>query len=135
MRYRNLLIAMMLSVIMSAAVNTLKAQQDKVVPQNNVVMNNYTYTPVLYQQGSSTAGMRMFPNPARDNATIYINSIKDRDNGEVVIYNTNGTPVYRNIIRTGNNNIDLGNLSNGMYVVKVFTKDRFAYADKLIVQK
>src|SRR4051812_10909113 len=107
MRYRNLLIALGLSVIMPAAVNTLKAQQNNTETNKNVVMNTYTYTPVLYQRGTSTANMQMFPNPATSRTTIYINSIKDGDNGEVVIYNTNGTPVYKNIIRTGNNNIDL----------------------------
>ncbi len=108
MKYRNLLIASVLSVIMPAAVNTLNAQQDNTVPHNNVIMNTYTYTPVLYQQGTSTSGMRMYPNPARNNATVYINSIKDRDNGEIVIFNNNGTPVYKNILRTGNNNINVG---------------------------
>src|SRR3954465_3414549 len=100
MRYRNLLIALALSVIMPAAVNTLKAQQNKTETNNNVVMNAYTYMPVLYQRGTSTANMRLFPNPAGNNATVYINSFKDGDNGEVVIYNTNGTQVYKNIIKT-----------------------------------
>ena len=135
MRYRNLLIALVLSVIMPAAANTLKAQQDTTVPQNNVVMNTYTYTPVLYERGTSSAEMRLFPNPASSTASIYINSIKDRDNGQVVIYNTKGTPVYKNTIQTGNNSIDLGNFSNGIYIVKVFTGDRFVYTYKLMVQK
>jgi hypothetical protein len=120
---------------MPATFNTLQAQHDTTVPHNNTIMNNYTYIPELYQRGTSTAGMRMFPNPARDNATIYINSIKDRDNGEVVIYNATGTPVYKNIIQNGNNNIDLGNLSNGIYIVKIFTRDRFSYTNRLVVQK
>ena len=135
MRYRNLLTALALSVIMPATINTLKAQQDTVVPQNNVVMNNYTYTPVLYQRGTSTAEMRVFPNPARNTATIYINSIKDSDNGRVVIFNTTGTQVYKNTLRTGNNNIDLGNVPNGTYIVKVFKEDRFVYTYQLMVQK
>lgn len=135
MRYRNLLIALALSVIMPAAINTLQAQQDTTEPQNNVVMNTYTYTPVLYERGTSSADMRLFPNPASSSTNIYINSIKDKDNGEVVIYNTNGTPVYKNILKTGNNAIDLGNLSDGMYIVKVFMRDRFMYTHKLMIQK
>jgi hypothetical protein len=135
MRYRNLLIALALSVIMPAAVNTLKAQQNRTLSNNNVVMNSYTYTPVLYQRGASTADMRIFPNPARNTTTIYMNSFKDGENGEVVIYNTNGTPVYKNTLQTGNNSIDLGNFSDGMYTVKVFTKDRFTHSYRLMVQK
>ena len=136
MRYKNLLTALALSVIMPAAVNTLKAQQVQTVSQNSSVeMNAYTYTPVLYQRGTSTADMRMFPNPARSTTTIYINSIKNSDNGEVIIYNNFGKPVYKNILQTGNNNVDLGNIPNGLYTVKVFTRDRFSYTSQLMVQK
>jgi len=138
MRYNNLLIAFTLSVIMCAAVNPLKAQQNNAINNNNnnnVQMNAYTYTPVLYQRGTSTADMRVFPNPARNTVIIYINSIKDRDNGVVVIYDPNGTPVYKNTLQTGNNSIDLGNFSNGIYTVKIFNRDRFTYTRELIVQK
>src|SRR4051812_6758157 len=130
MKYRNLLIASTLFLIMPAVTNTLRAQQNAVSPQNKVEMNAYTYTPVLYQRGTSSADMRMYPNPARSTANIYINSIKDEDNGEVVIFNSTGTRVYKNFIRAGNNNVDLGNLSDGMYIVKVFLRDRLVYTDK-----
>ncbi len=148
MRYRNLLIAFALSVIMPAAVNTLKAQQYNTIPHNNntgsynntvsnnnVEKNAYTYAPVLYQQGASTAQTRIFPNPARSSTNIYINDFKEGETGEVVIYNPNGTPVYKNILQTGNNNIDLGNCSDGIYTVKVFTRDRSTYSYRLMVQK
>ena len=135
MKYRNLLIASTLFLIMPAVTNTLKAQQNAVNPQNRVEMNAYTYTPVLYQRGTSSADMRMYPNPARSTANIYINSIKDEDNGEVVIFSSTGKRVYKNFIRAGNNNVDLGNLSDGMYIVKVFLRDRLVYTDKLMVQK
>jgi hypothetical protein len=133
---------------MPAAVNTLKAQQYNTIPHNsntelnsntvsnnNVEMNAYTYTPVLYQQGASTAEMRIFPNPARSFTNIYIKGFKSGENGEVVIYNLGGTPVYKNILQTGNNNIDLGNCSDGIYTVKVFTRDRDTYSYRLVVQK
>jgi hypothetical protein len=135
MWYRNLLIASTLFMIMPAITNTLNAQQNTVNPQNRVAMNAYTYTPVLYQRGTSSADMRIYPNPARGTANIYINSIKEEDNGEVVIFNTTGTRVYKNFIRTGNNNIDLGNISDGLYIVKVFLRDRLVYTNNLIVQK
>lgn len=150
MRYRNLLIAVVLSVIMPAAVNTLKAQQYNTIPHNynnttvtnnntvsnnNVEMNVYTYTPVLYQQGASTADMRIFPNPARSFTNIYIKGFKSNENGEVVIYNPSGSPVYKNILQTGNNNIDLGNCSDGIYTVKVFNRDQVTYSYRLVVQK
>ena len=135
MRYRNLLTASIFFLVMLTIINTVKAQRDTTYPQNKVEMNAYTYTPVLYQRGTSTADLRMFPNPARSTTNIYINSFKEADNGEVVIYNATGTPVYKNILQTGNNNVDLGNFSNGIYIVKIFTRDRFVYTNKLVVQK
>lgn len=135
MRYRNLLFALVSSVMMLAILNTAEAQRDTVRPHNNTIMNAYTYTPELYQRGSSMAGIKMYPNPAHSVATIYINSIKEIDNGEVAIFNTNGTLVYKNTLQPGNNDVNLGGFSNGMYIVKVFTKDRFVYTKKLMVSK
>ena len=135
MKFRILLIAVPLSLIIPAAINTLKAQSDTVYPQNKVLMNNYTYTPVLYERGTSTADMRLYPNPARGTTNVYINSIRQEDNGEVAIFNLNGETVYRNYLRNGNNSIDLGNVPNGWYVLKIFMRNRFVYTTKLMVQK
>ena len=135
MRYRNLLTAFLLSAIILASHNTANAQQDTVLPHNNTVMNRYSYTPENYQRGSSTSVMKMFPNPARGTTNVYINSIKERDNGELVVYNTNGAVLLRNTIQPGNNDVNVSNLSPGMYIVKVFTKDRSVYTQQLVVSR
>ncbi len=134
MKNRNLLCLFLLSAIMGIAA-TASAQQDTIAPQNNTEMNRYSYLPETYQRGSSTEEVRMFPNPARSQATLYINSIKEQDRGELIVYNTVGTAVIRNIVQPGNNNINVSNLSAGMYIVKVITKDRSIYTQQLVVAK
>ena len=135
MRYRHLLNAVMLSVITLAAASNTYAQQDTVANYNNTAMNRYTYTPETFQRGSSTAEVKLFPNPARSQATLYINSIKEQDRGEVVVYNQGGQIVQRNPVMPGNNNVNVASFSSGMYTVKVFTKDRSIYTQQLVVTK
>lgn len=134
MKLRNLLYAFALSAIMLVATNAT-AQEDTIAPQNNTEMNHYSYLPETFQRGSSTAEVKMFPNPARSQTTIYINSIKEQDRGEMVVYNTSGTAVMRNIIQPGNNNVNVSNLASGMYTIKILTKDRSIYTQQLMVLK
>ena len=103
--------------------------------ENKTVMNAYIYTPELYQQGSSTASFKMFPNPARSSTTIYINSIQEKDNGEVVVYNTGGKVVFGNTIKPGNNEVNVAELANGIYIVRVLMKDKFTYTKQMVVMK
>ncbi len=134
MRTRNLLYTFLLSAIMGMA-TTASAQQDTIAPQNNTEMNHYSYLPETFQRGTSTQEVKMFPNPARSQATLYINSIKEQDRGEMIVYNTSGTAVIRNIIQPGNNNINVSNLSAGMYIVKIISKDKSIYTQQLVVAK
>lgn len=135
MRYRNLLTAFLLSAITFAATSTVSAQEDTIAPQNNTVMNRYTYAPENYQRSTSTAEVRIFPNPARSQATVYINSIKEEDAGEIVVYNEKGTIVQRNPVTPGNNNLNVSGFAAGIYFVKIFIKDRSIYTQQLVVMK
>ena len=135
MRYRYLLTAFLLSAMIGAASNKANAQQDTIAPQNNTVMNRYTYAPENYQRGSSTSEVKMFPNPARSQATLYINSIKEEDRGEVIVYDNTGKVVLRNTVAPGNNNLNFSNFSTGIYTVKIVTKDRSIYTQQLVIAK
>ena len=135
MKYRNLLYACMLSAITLAAATNASAQQDTIAPQNNTIMNRYTYTPENYQRGSSTAEVKVFPNPARSQATIYINSIKEEDRGEVVVYDNTGKVMLRNPVTPGNNDLNVSGFATGMYIVKIFTKNRSIYTQQLVIEK
>lgn len=134
MRYRNLLRAFLLSAITGIAV-TASAQQDNIAPQNNTEMNHYSYIPETFQRGTSTAEIKMFPNPARSQATLYINSIKEQDRGELIVYNDRGKVMLHNPIQPGNNDLNVGNFPTGMYTVKIMTKDKAIYTQQLVVAK
>lgn len=135
MRHRNLLNAIMLSVITLAAANNTYAQQDAVTNANNTVMNKYSYAPQTFQRGSSTSEVRLFPNPARSQATLYINSIKEEDRGDLVIYNNSGKVVQRIPVMPGNNDVNVASFSTGIYNVVVYFKDRAIYKQQLVVTK
>ena len=122
MRYRNILKAFLLSAITLATISSTYAQEDTVTNSNNTVMNKYTYAPETFQCGASSSEVKMFPNPARSQATLYINSIKEQDRGELVIYNNRGRVVQRNTITPGNNDINVASFSTGIYNVTVFSK-------------
>lgn len=134
MKNRNLLCAFLLSAIMGIA-TTASAQQDTIAPQNNTEMNHYSYLPETFQRGTSTEEVKMFPNPARSQATLYINSIKEQDRGEIMVYNNSGKIMLRNPVAPGNNNLEVGNFPTGMYTVKIITKDKTIYTQQLVVSK
>lgn len=135
MRKRMLPYAIALLLTMLAADQAALAQQTTANPQNQTVMNRYTYAPVAFQRGSSTQEVRLFPNPARSTTQLYINSIQGKDRGELMITNTNGTVVLRNTVQPGSNDVNISSLSEGMYFLKVFTKDRYLYTQQLVVLK
>jgi endo-1,4-beta-D-glucanase Y len=61
----------------------------------------------------------IYPNPANESSTIKLNASKS-ENAELIIYNTLGTTVYNNIIRSNEDyNIDLKDLASGIYLVNV----------------
>ncbi len=134
MKTRNLLYTFLLSAIMGIA-TTASAQQDTIAPQNNTEMNHYSYLPETFQRGTSTEEVKIFPNPARSQATLYINSIKEQDRGEIVIYSNTGKIVFRNPVTPGNNNLDVNGFPTGMYTVKIVTKDKALFTQQLVVSK
>lgn len=135
MKTKNLLFALTFSVIMLATTQGSFAQSDSVRNDNNVVMNTLTYTPVPYERGATSAGLRIFPNPASTKAIVYTNSIKERDNGEMLVYSESGALVMRNTIQPGNNEVAVANLARGMYIVRVVTKDKAVYTIRLMVSR
>jgi D-alanyl-D-alanine carboxypeptidase len=61
--------------------------------------------------------MKIFPNPNKGNFTVELINV---DNGEIIVVDMLGSIVYRNkLTATGVNNIDLGRMANGLYVVKI----------------
>jgi hypothetical protein len=79
---------------------------------------NYLFTGISAQDLQS--GFNMYPNPANDFITL---EIKNTNNVFVQIYDATGKDVYLNQITNQNNaireNLDLSNLSEGIYYAKV----------------
>ena len=71
--------------------------------------------------------IKIYPNPANGN-TIYI---KTTNNTDVNIYNVLGKMVKSIEITAQKNNIDISNLSKGIYIVKM-TVDNISLTKKLI---
>ncbi|WP_298236694.1 endonuclease [uncultured Algibacter sp.] len=73
---------------------------------------------LLSTQNHSISSIKMHPNPVQDNF-LYFSATQ---NLEVIIYNVIGKQVLVKNIDKKNNSVDISNLSNGIYVVKLTSK-------------
>ncbi|MGX5857147.1 T9SS type A sorting domain-containing protein [Dyadobacter jiangsuensis] len=82
--------------------------------------------------GSSGLGVRVYPNPA--SSVLLIQGVDPKSVNHVSLTNTSGQLVaqYGAVPETG---IDLSKLSNGMYLIKIVTKDGLQAARKIVVSK
>ncbi|MCF2445021.1 T9SS type A sorting domain-containing protein [Dyadobacter sp. CY345] len=84
-------------------------------------------------EGIAAADLSVYPNPSTDKLFI-------RDNGtvkEVVINNLNGSAVYKasSSFASGSGLIDVTNLPQGMYIVKVTRTNGLVSTSKVVVNK
>ncbi len=81
--------------------------------------------------------IKIYPNPVRDLATLEINTLKTDSRLLVVITNMKGLTVYRNKISSGLNiikeEINMGNLSKGVYAVTVYFSNNEKQTIKLML--
>lgn len=61
----------------------------------------------------------VYPNPAREEINIYLNTTANTAQYIYSIINTTGKVVYTNMLQPGNNNIAVAALAGGIYIVKV----------------
>jgi len=72
----------------------------------------------------------LYPNPSKD----YINlSIDDAIMNEVEVYNVAGQKVYSSMPNTGSTKLNVKGFANGMYTVKIKTKDNM-YTKQFVVK-
>lgn len=74
--------------------------------------------------------IKVIPNPTHDK--IYISSGAEFKNTSITLFNMNGSPIYRDILMTGNSfEIDLSNFSDGIYILQLI--DNYStYTTKII---
>ena len=71
-------------------------------------------------QGLAGKGLMVYPNPARENITILLESGEAL--GLISIYDAQGKLVYRSMEKSGKQIIELADLSTGMYTLEVLNK-------------
>lgn len=75
------------------------------------------------------------PNPAKNNVTVSLNQLNELDIVNVSLFNTNGTLMYQNPgIDNPSFTIPLNNYANGIYFIKIQTKEN-EFVRKLIIDK
>ena len=82
------------------------------------IWNNTSDIPLsIKSQEEVTANIKIYPNPTFDIVRIESNEIIS----DINIYNLHGQKINNPLL---NNNIDLRNLANGMYILKLKTKEK-----------
>lgn len=87
---------------------------------------------VATQNLTLPAGVKIFPNPVVDE--LQINLATEVTNGLTLeIFDISGQRIFGNIfLKTGNNSLSLGNLKNGLYIVKI-SDDEYSGIEKIAV--
>ncbi len=106
---------------------------DTTGPQDSMAMNHISYLPFSDKIGSSH--VYIWPNPAREKIIIYVNSLRENEQGECLVYNNDGTPILMHPVRNGTNEIILGNVPTGIYVAAIANKKRDIIAKRFVVSR
>lgn len=72
------------------------------------------------QQGE-VASVRIYPNPVRDNLQVSFNN-HTPDKSELIIYNDAGKALTETPLITAESNIDISDISNGVYFYEIRDK-------------
>jgi hypothetical protein len=87
----------------------------------------------LSEQDSEKNTFSLYPNPATDNITLNLNKTNNSDL-TLNFYNVTGTLVRSKLIKSEQQKIDIGDLSNGIYFVEIKSIN-WTEKQKLIIQK
>ncbi len=79
--------------------------------------------------------IEMWPNPAKSEVNIYVNSLLEEQKGELILFDNNGAAVLTKNIGYGSNKLYLSNVANGYYTVRILRENGVATTAKLIVAK
>jgi hypothetical protein len=101
--------------------------------QDSIAMNYISNMPFSNKTASSQ--IYIWPNPAKDKITVYVTSVRENEQGECVVYNNDGTPVLMHPVRNGTNEIILGNIRNGIYIVAIDNKKKDVIVKRFVVLK
>ncbi|MGN6617222.1 MAG: T9SS type A sorting domain-containing protein [Ilyomonas sp.] len=133
MKLKILLIAFVFDLFTAQLFAQYETARNPLNMTDNTLMNHESYIPFGDKMGGE--GVYMWPNPAKGKTMVYVNSLKQRDQGKCMLYNLNGKVFLYKQINNGTNIIDFGNVPAGMYVLKIVGNDRFQVTRQLIVSQ
>ncbi|MBL7138422.1 MAG: SBBP repeat-containing protein [Bacteroidales bacterium] len=85
------------------------------------------------EQNSEKPLFSLFPNPASHIVTIDINTT-NREDPEITIYNMMGISVRSDMLKQNHQQINIGDLSSGIYMVEIKSKE-WSEKQKLLIQR
>ena len=106
---------------------------DTTAPQDSMAMNHISNMPFSDKIGSSN--VYIWPNPAKEKIIIYVNSLRENEQGECLVYNNDGTPILMHPVRNGTNEIILGDIPTGIYIAAIVNKKRDLIAKRFVVSR
>ena len=92
----------------------------------------YNHTPVGISENESVNTMTVFPNPAQGSLNVIISDNQVAD--VAYIYDFQGKVCMQFAMNSGENNIDLSELSTGIYLLKVVMENGTQCSQKFIKQ-
>ena len=87
----------------------------------------------ISEQTSESTAFSLYPNPASDIVKLNINEV-DNEELSLTIYNIAGTLVKSETLKQNQQEINIGNLNNGIYLVTIKTKN-LTENQRLIIQR
>ena len=97
----------------------------------------FTYSKIIYLDGSKATGFDFYPNPASNQVRIDINGTDQKD-VLVEIFDFSGKMVLRNKFTNFDDNLidlDIDLLDQGMYILSITHGTSQAIHKKLLIQK
>jgi N-acetylneuraminic acid mutarotase len=91
------------------------------IPDNILIEKYFISYDDIYQSNEGILGIQIYPNPVRDKITI--DNLEKR-NLKVTVYNLIGELVLSRHVRNSRNEIEVSNLQNGMYLIKIESTQR-----------
>ncbi len=74
----------------------------------------------------------VYPNPSGNQFTVWLSY--DSLNSDILIYNSMGALVYKQLAVAQSNLINLGNISDGLYIIRVVNENKVILTQKLLKQ-
>ncbi len=108
----------------------------KLTPRNNGDLINFS-EPLVYvglTEENAVVEMKYYPNPAQNVVTIENNSA-DLNNLEAFFFNLNGQLLKSTSLMNDRNEVNVSDLNNGVYIIRVMNNNDVVSTTKLVISK